>query len=93
MKINSAKDLEVYKLAFALSNEIFETSKEFPREETYALTDADGELNETNTWLDFALSAKHINPPTHTNLSNQCRQIGAMLGKMIHNPDLFIRQK
>ena len=38
MIIRSAKDLEVYKLAFALSMEIFELSKKFPDEERYALT-------------------------------------------------------
>lgn len=39
MKAKSAKDLEVYKLAYALSMEIFRQSKEWPREERYALTD------------------------------------------------------
>ena len=39
MKIESAKDLRVYKKAFALAMEIFEISKEFPNEERYALTD------------------------------------------------------
>ena len=38
MIIRSAKDLEVYKLAFALSMEIFEISKTFPDDERYALT-------------------------------------------------------
>ena len=38
MIIRSAKDLEVYKLAFSLSMEVFEKSKNFPDEEKYALT-------------------------------------------------------
>jgi four helix bundle protein len=38
MRINSAKDLEVYKKAYTLSMEIFELSKTFPKEERYALT-------------------------------------------------------
>ena len=39
MIIRSAKDLEVYKLAFSLSMEVFEKSKKnFPDEEKYALT-------------------------------------------------------
>jgi four helix bundle protein len=33
------KDLAVYKKAFELSMKIFEISKSFPKEETYALTD------------------------------------------------------
>lgn len=38
MKINSAKDLIVYKKAYSLSIRIFELSKSFPKEERYALT-------------------------------------------------------
>jgi len=38
-KILSFKDLRVYKLVFALQQEIFETSKRFPAEERYALND------------------------------------------------------
>ena len=39
MQINSAKDLEVYKVAHALAMEIFEMSRGWPREEKYSLTD------------------------------------------------------
>jgi len=39
MKINSAKDLDVYKKAYALAMQIFEISKRFPKEERFALTD------------------------------------------------------
>lgn len=39
MRINSAKDLEVYKKAYALSISIFHLSKEWPREEKYSLID------------------------------------------------------
>ena len=38
-KISSFKDLRVYQLAFELQQELFETSKLFPPEERYALTD------------------------------------------------------
>ena len=38
-RINSVRDLEVYKLAFETAMEIFEISKQFPKEETYSLTD------------------------------------------------------
>ena len=37
--ISSARDLEVYKLAFDSAMEIFEISKRFPKEEQYSLTD------------------------------------------------------
>jgi len=39
MLIKSAKDLEVYKEAYALAMEIFEISKTWPSEEVYSLTD------------------------------------------------------
>jgi len=35
----SVKETKVYKLAFVLAMEIYETSKKFPKEETYSLTD------------------------------------------------------
>ncbi len=38
-RINSVRDLEVYKLAFESAMEIFEISKSFPKEERYSLTD------------------------------------------------------
>jgi four helix bundle protein len=39
MQIKSAKDLIVYQKAYALAMAIFETSKKFPAEEKYSLTD------------------------------------------------------
>jgi four helix bundle protein len=38
MKIETAKDLEVYKLGFQLAMDIFELTKTFPTEEKYGLT-------------------------------------------------------
>jgi four helix bundle protein len=38
MYVNSFRDLEVYRLCRQLSKEIFEISKNFPKEETYSLT-------------------------------------------------------
>ena len=39
MRINSAKDLDVYKKAYVLAMQIFQISKSFLKEERYALTD------------------------------------------------------
>jgi four helix bundle protein len=39
MQINGFRDLIVYRKAYALSMEIFEISKSFPKEEKYSLTD------------------------------------------------------
>ncbi len=38
-KIQTHRDLDVYKKAFETAMKIFESSKTFPREETYSLTD------------------------------------------------------
>lgn len=38
-KINSVRELEVYKLAFNTAMEIYNTSKKFPLDERYSLTD------------------------------------------------------
>jgi four helix bundle protein len=37
-RINSAKDLDVYRLAYEVAMEVFEFSKRFPPEERFALT-------------------------------------------------------
>jgi four helix bundle protein len=39
MEGKSFKELTVYKKAFALAMEIFDISKQFPKEEMYSLTD------------------------------------------------------
>jgi four helix bundle protein len=39
LRINSVRDLEVYRLAFDTAMEIFEISRSFPKEEKYSLTD------------------------------------------------------
>jgi four helix bundle protein len=38
-KIESFRDLKVYKLAFEMQQDIFEISKGFPKEELYSLTE------------------------------------------------------
>jgi four helix bundle protein len=38
-KIRTHRDLEVYQKAFDAAMQIFEVSKQFPKEETYSLTD------------------------------------------------------
>ena len=39
MRVNSAKELDVYKKAYNVAMEIFSLTKQFPREEMYGLTD------------------------------------------------------
>jgi four helix bundle protein len=121
MKIETAKELEVYKLAFQLAMEIFDLTKTFPPQEKYALTsqirrssrsvclnlreawakrryeahfvskltDCDGENNETDSSLDFALSCGYITSDQHSHLTHRCAEIGRMLGRMMQKADSF----
>ena len=54
------------------------------------LADSDGENSETDTWLEFARDCKYLSAEDHTRLSEECRQVGAMLGSMIKNPSPFL---
>lgn len=54
------------------------------------LTDADGENSETDTWLDFAKDCKYISDEDHHRLTNECKEVGAMLGTMLNNPIPFL---
>ena len=54
------------------------------------LTDCDGENSETDTSLDFAKDCGYITAQEHTELTQECCEIGKMLGSMIQNPDSFL---
>ncbi len=122
MAVQSAKELIVYRKAYELAMRVFELSRRFPREETYALTgqlrrssrsiclnlreawakrrypahfvskltDCDGEVNETDSSLDFAKDCGYITTEEHTALVNLCAEVGRMLGSMIRNPRPFL---
>src|SRR4026207_1844190 len=115
MQIESAKELNVYALAYELAMTIFDISKTFPSEEKYALTsqirrsstsvclnlreawakrryephfvskltDCDGENNETDTALDFALKCGFIPEDVHGELASLNNEVRKMLGAMI----------
>ncbi len=121
-RINSAKDLHVYQLAYSLAMLIFRLSRGWPKEERYSLTDqirrssrsvcanlreawakrryvahflskltdADGENSETDTWIDFAYDCQYINTEEYKRLKEDCRIVGAMIGKMLNDPELFV---
>ena len=116
MKIETAKELEVYNVGFRLAMEIFQLTKTFASEEKYALTsqirrssrsvclnlreawakrryeahfiskltDCDGENNETDSSLDFALSCGYITADRQAHLSEHCAEIGRMMQKAVH---------
>ncbi|MGH7597162.1 MAG: four helix bundle protein [bacterium] len=111
----------VYQKAKALAKEIFQLSKNFPREEAYSLTDqirrcsrsigaqiseawakrlyekhfiskltdADGEQNETQHWIDTAADCGYLNEKQAPSLLNQCKEIGRLLGGMIAKSERF----
>lgn len=54
------------------------------------LTDADGENSETDTWLDFARDCAYISSEEHVRLTSDCREVGAMVGKMLNRPEQFL---
>jgi four helix bundle protein len=54
------------------------------------LTDCDGENNETDTSLDFALDCGYISEQEHSELIAKNDEIGRMLGAMILSPDKFL---
>ena len=56
------------------------------------LSDSDGEQAETQHWIDTALACEYISEDVHTNLMNQCKEIGRMLGKMMASPEPFCKR-
>src|SRR5215472_18510761 len=116
-RVNSAKELAVYRLAHELAMEVYELSKHFPPEERFALTsqirrssrsvclnlreawakrryshhfvskltDCDGEINETDTSLDFAKDCGFITSEEHARLVTLCSEVRRILGSMLTN--------
>jgi len=54
------------------------------------LTDCDGENNEKDSSLDFALNCNYITPAEHRDLVELNREVGKMLGSMIKAPTPFL---
>lgn len=48
------------------------------------LTDCDGEVNETDSSLDFSLQCSYISTEKHQELTSMCAEIGRMLGGMMN---------
>ena len=54
------------------------------------LTDCDGEINETDTSLDFAHDCGFIPTPDHARLTAMCTEVRRMLGAMLNDPAPFL---
>ena len=61
----------------------------YPKHFISKLTDADGEQLETQHWLIEALDCKYISPDDYKDLTQQCEEIGRMIGAMIRKADSF----
>ena len=57
------------------------------------LTDSDGENSEVDTWLDFAKDCGYLSKDDHARLTKEAKEIGAMLGAMLMNPEPFLHGK
>ena len=117
----SFRDLEVCKVAYTLSREIYEATKSFPKEEMYSLTDqirrssrsvgaqiseawverlyerhfvskltdADGEQQETQHWIQTALGCGYLSPVQAKDWLKRYACVGRMLNSMISKADQF----
>ncbi len=122
---NSFRELDVYKLARKLANQIYWSSKNFPREERYSLTDqirrssrsvgaqiaegwakrrykrhfiskltdADGEQQETQHWIESALDSKLLTGEQVDQLLTQYAILGRQIQTMIDKPHLFCSEE
>lgn len=57
------------------------------------LSDSDGEINETDSALDFARDCAYLCAEEHTDLTRECQEVGKMLGSMILDPEPFLLRK
>jgi four helix bundle protein len=53
------------------------------------LTDADGEQQETQHWIDIAADCSYLSPKQVVGLMNTCEEIGRLLGGMMAKSSLF----
>ena len=63
--------------------------RRYPKHFASKMTDADGEMTETQIWINFALECKYITVKEHNELSDQAMQAGKLIGFMIDNPEKF----
>src|SRR5438045_8821638 len=61
--------------------------RRYPAHFVSKLTDCDGEVNETDSALDFAKACGYITAEEHAALTELCCEVGRMLGAMIQTPN------
>jgi four helix bundle protein len=63
--------------------------RRYPASFISKLTDSDGELAETQHWIDTAFACEYINDQVKLELMEKCLEVGRMLGKMMAEPEKF----
>ncbi len=81
------RELEVYREAREVAKRVFAITKKFPREETFAVTDA--ELRETQHWMETVLDCEYVNHDEGKAIIDQLDRIGRMLITMICKANRF----
>ena len=64
--------------------------RQYPKMFVSKLADSDGEVAETQVWLDFARDCGYILPARRDELIKGYEEVGKMLGSMISTPEKFI---
>ena len=64
--------------------------RRYPAHFLSKLTDCDGEVNETDSSLDFARDCGYITLEEHRTLADLGHEVGKMLGSMIRDPQPFL---
>jgi four helix bundle protein len=65
--------------------------RRYPASFVSKLTDAIGETNETQSWLDDALDCGYINPSQHQDFDAAWQSIGGMIASIIVKADVFCK--
>lgn len=75
----------------AISSNIAEgyRKRQYPKMFVNKMSDADGEVAETQTWLDYSRDCEYISVDVHDSLYLRYESVGSMLGNMMRNPDKF----
>ena len=63
--------------------------RRYPNHFVLKMTDADGEANETQVWLDLARDCGDMSPEKHQELTSGYEEVGRMPGSMIEHPERF----
>ena len=63
--------------------------RQYPKMFVSKLADSDGEVAETQSWLDFSLDCGYLKKETYESIYSRYESVGAMLGNMIRNPEKF----